>query len=62
MPKEGNFIASKKVPRWDAPTKAEIPDRNYSDEFALSFAIPGIIFALLFSILTVILCFQHDKL
>ncbi|XP_055599849.1 epsilon-sarcoglycan isoform X2 [Uranotaenia lowii] len=48
--------------RWEAPMKSEIPDRNYSDEFAVSFAIPGMIFALLLSVLTVILCFQHEKL
>ncbi|XP_058453341.1 epsilon-sarcoglycan isoform X2 [Malaya genurostris] len=48
--------------KWDAPMKSEVPERNYSDEFAVSFAIPGMIFALLLSILTVILCFQHEKL
>lgn len=48
--------------KWDAPMKSEVPERNYSDEFAVSFAIPGMIFALLLSVLTVILCFQHEKL
>ncbi|XP_058818328.1 epsilon-sarcoglycan isoform X2 [Topomyia yanbarensis] len=48
--------------KWEAPMKSEVPERNYSDEFAVSFAIPGMIFALLLSILTVILCFQHEKL
>ncbi|XP_055541459.1 epsilon-sarcoglycan isoform X1 [Wyeomyia smithii] len=48
--------------KWDAPMKSEVPERNYSDEFAVSFAIPGMIFVLLLSILTVILCFQHEKL
>ncbi|XP_039437104.1 epsilon-sarcoglycan isoform X1 [Culex pipiens pallens] len=48
--------------KWDAPMKSEVPERNYSDEFAVSFAIPGMVFALLLSVLTVILCFQHEKL
>ncbi|XP_055642379.1 epsilon-sarcoglycan isoform X2 [Toxorhynchites rutilus septentrionalis] len=48
--------------KWEAPMKSEVPERNYSDEFAVSFAIPGMIFVLLLSILTVILCFQHEKL
>ncbi|XP_035789557.1 alpha-sarcoglycan-like isoform X4 [Anopheles albimanus] len=50
------------VERWDAPLKSEIPERNYSDEVAISFAIPGMIFALLLCGLTIILCFQHEKL
>uniref|UniRef100_A0AAG5D7T8 Dystroglycan-type cadherin-like domain-containing protein n=1 Tax=Anopheles atroparvus TaxID=41427 RepID=A0AAG5D7T8_ANOAO len=48
--------------KWDAPLKSELPDRNYSDEVAISFAIPGMIFALLICGLTIILCFQHEKL
>uniref|UniRef100_A0A182RB31 Dystroglycan-type cadherin-like domain-containing protein n=1 Tax=Anopheles funestus TaxID=62324 RepID=A0A182RB31_ANOFN len=48
--------------KWDAPLKSEVPERNYSDEIAISFAIPGMIFALLLCGLTIILCFQHEKL
>ena len=48
--------------RWEAPVRNDIPARNYIDEFAFSFAIPGVIFAVLVSILSVILCFHHDKL
>uniref|UniRef100_A0A182P9Z3 Dystroglycan-type cadherin-like domain-containing protein n=1 Tax=Anopheles epiroticus TaxID=199890 RepID=A0A182P9Z3_9DIPT len=48
--------------KWDAPLKSEVPERNYSDEVAISFAIPGMIFALLLCGLTIILCFQHEKL
>lgn len=48
--------------RWDAPAKTEIPTRNYIDEFAFAFAIPGVIFAILVGILSIILCFHHDKL
>lgn len=55
-------LSSHHMDKWDAPMKSEVPERNYSDEFAVSFAIPGMIFALLLSVLTVILCFQHEKL
>uniref|UniRef100_A0A182XZD7 Dystroglycan-type cadherin-like domain-containing protein n=1 Tax=Anopheles stephensi TaxID=30069 RepID=A0A182XZD7_ANOST len=48
--------------KWDAPLKSEVPERNYSDEIAISFAIPGMMFALLLCGLTIILCFQHEKL
>ncbi|KFB36556.1 hypothetical protein ZHAS_00003745 [Anopheles sinensis] len=48
--------------KWDAPHKSELPERNYSDEVAISFAIPGMIFALLLCGLTIILCFQQEKL
>ncbi|XP_053676660.1 alpha-sarcoglycan [Anopheles nili] len=50
------------IDKWDAPLKSEVPERNYSDEIAISFAIPGMIFALLLCGLTIILCFQHEKL
>ncbi|XP_050093343.1 epsilon-sarcoglycan isoform X2 [Anopheles aquasalis] len=55
-------LSGQHVERWDAPLKSEIPERNYSDEIAISFAIPGMIFALLLCGLTIILCFQHEKL
>lgn len=55
-------LSGQHVERWDAPLKSEIPERNYSDEVAISFAIPGMIFALLLCGLTIILCFQHEKL
>ncbi|XP_067624564.1 epsilon-sarcoglycan isoform X2 [Eurosta solidaginis] len=47
--------------RWLGMARDEIPDRNYIDEFAFAFAIPGMIFAVLFGILSAALCFQHEK-
>lgn len=47
---------------WNAPTREEIPDRNYSEEFAVAIAIPSVWFAFLVALLTVVLCFQHEKL
>lgn len=62
-PAKGSELSTlRRSDKWDAPMKSEVPDRNYSDEFAVSFAIPGMIFAVLLSVLTVILCFQHEKL
>ncbi|XP_058065269.1 epsilon-sarcoglycan isoform X1 [Anopheles bellator] len=61
-PNESLRHAGSHVEKWDAPLKSEIPERNYSDEVAISFAIPGMIFALLICALTIILCFQHEKL
>ncbi|XP_019526240.3 epsilon-sarcoglycan isoform X1 [Aedes albopictus] len=62
-PAKGSELSNlRRSDKWDAPMKSEVPERNYSDEFAVSFAIPGMIFAVLLSVLTVILCFQHEKL
>lgn len=49
-------------PRHELQTIDFIPDRNYSDEISISIAIPAVLFALLVAILTVVLCFQHEKL
>lgn len=47
---------------WSAPTKDELPERNYSEEVALAIAIPSVWFAFLVALLTVVLCFKHEKL
>lgn len=53
-------MLSRKI--WNAPTRDELPDRNYSEEIAVAIAIPSVCFAFLIAILTVVLCFQHEKL
>uniref|UniRef100_U5EQX6 Putative sarcoglycan alpha n=1 Tax=Corethrella appendiculata TaxID=1370023 RepID=U5EQX6_9DIPT len=60
--KESSLSTLRRTDQWETFSKDEIPERNYSDEFALSFAIPGLLLAILVSTLTVILCFQHEKL
>lgn len=47
---------------WDTLTHFEVPQRTYIDEFAFAIAIPGVILAVLVAILSVLLCFQHEKL
>lgn len=47
---------------WNAPSRDELPDRNYSEEIAVALAIPSVWFAFLVALLTVVMCFQHDKL
>ncbi|XP_017047993.1 epsilon-sarcoglycan isoform X2 [Drosophila ficusphila] len=47
--------------RWMGISKEEVPERNYIDEFAFAFAIPGVIFAILIGMLSAVLCFQHEK-
>lgn len=49
-------------PIWDSMSMYEIPQRTYIDEFAFSIALPGVILAILVAILSVVLCFQHEKL
>lgn len=49
-------------PIWDSMSMYEIPHRAYIDEFAFSIALPGVILAILIAILSVVLCFQHEKL
>lgn len=53
-------MVSQKI--WNAPTRDELPERNYSEEFAVAIAIPSVWFAFLVALLTVVLCFQHEKL
>lgn len=48
--------------RWLGIPREDVPIRNYIDEFAFAFAIPGMIFAVLVGILSAVLCFQHQKL
>lgn len=50
------------TPIWDSISTYEIPQRAYIDEFAFSVALPGVILAILIAILSVVLCFQHEKL
>lgn len=52
----------KRLDRWEAVARYDVPERNYSDEMAFSIAIPGILFALITAILIVILCFQHESM
>lgn len=47
---------------WDALDRFEVPQRTYIDEIAFVIAIPGVILAVLVAILSVLLCFQHEKL
>ncbi|KAH8324593.1 hypothetical protein KR074_012225 [Drosophila pseudoananassae] len=47
--------------RWMGIAREDVPVRNYIDEFAFSFAIPGMIFAVLIGMLSAVLCFQHEK-
>lgn len=47
---------------WDAMAMNEVPQRTYIDEFAFSVAMPGVLLAMLIAILSVTLCFQHEKL
>ncbi|KAH8413345.1 hypothetical protein KR009_010087 [Drosophila setifemur] len=47
--------------KWMSVSRAEVPVRNYIDEYAFSFAIPGMIFAVLVGVLSAVLCFQHEK-
>lgn len=56
---EASFTSQKP---WNAPSKSELPERNYSEEIAISVAIPSVVFAFLIGLLTVTLCFQHEKL
>ncbi|XP_055387300.1 epsilon-sarcoglycan isoform X2 [Condylostylus longicornis] len=51
----------KRLNRWSGISKEETPHRNYIDEFAFAFAIPGAIFSVLFGLLSAALCFHHEK-
>ncbi|EDW04061.1 GH11586 [Drosophila grimshawi] len=47
--------------RWIGIPREDVPVRNYIDEFAFAFAIPGMILAILVGILSAVLCFHHQK-
>ncbi|KAH8377547.1 hypothetical protein KR093_005891 [Drosophila rubida] len=47
--------------RWLGIPREDVPMRNYIDEFAFAFAIPGMILAVLLGMLSAVLCFQHHK-
>ncbi|XP_032294026.1 epsilon-sarcoglycan isoform X2 [Drosophila virilis] len=47
--------------RWLGISREDVPMRNYIDEFAFAFAIPGMILAVLVGMLSAVLCFQHQK-
>ncbi|ALC38901.1 Scgalpha [Drosophila busckii] len=47
--------------RWVSVSRDDVPNRNYIDEFAFAFAIPGVILAVLVGMLSAILCFKHRK-
>lgn len=53
-------MLSQKV--WTSASKEELPERNYSEEIAVAVAIPSVWLAFLVALLTVVLCFQHEKL
>lgn len=48
--------------KWEPLRREDIPVRNYSDEMAISIAVPGVILTLLIAMLTIILCFNHEDL
>lgn len=50
----------KRIDRWESMNKEDAPKRNYIDEMAFALAIPAMIFAILITILTTVLCFQHE--
>lgn len=52
----------KRTDKWNGTRKDETPQRNYIDELAFAFAIPTMIFSVLFGILSAVLCFHHQKL
>lgn len=60
MVEDGNL--KRREDRWHGLSRVDVPVRNYIDEFAFAFAIPGMIFGVLCGILTATLCFKHQKL
>jgi hypothetical protein len=56
---ESSMLTSK---TWHGIAKDELPARNYSEELAVSIAIPAVIFSFVVALLTIILCFHHEKL
>lgn len=55
-------LSHRQEDRWMGIAREDVPERNYIDEFAFAFAIPGMIFAILIGMLSAVLCFQHEKL
>ncbi|CAH1707279.1 unnamed protein product [Chironomus riparius] len=55
---ESSMLTSK---TWNGIAKDELPARNYSEELAVSIAIPAVIFSFVVALLTIILCFHHEK-
>lgn len=53
---------TRQTERWLGVSREDVPVRNYIDEFAFAFAIPGMILAVLLGLLSAVLCFQHRKL
>ncbi|KAL7741123.1 hypothetical protein ACLKA6_018152 [Drosophila palustris] len=49
------------IEHWMGISREDVPMRNYIDEFAFAFAIPGMILAVLLGMLSAVLCFQHHK-
>lgn len=47
---------------WYAMSRDEVPERNYSEELAIAIAIPSVLFAIFVAMLTVVICFNHEKL
>lgn len=47
---------------WHGMARDEVPERNYSEELAIAVAVPSVLFAILVALLTVVLCFHHEKL
>lgn len=53
---------SGQIKRWNVLSKEDIPIRSYSDELAISIAVPGVVLTTLIAFLTVILCFESESL
>lgn len=47
---------------WVFTARDEVPDRNYIEEIAIAVAIPTVMFAMFIAMLTIVICFHHDKL
>ncbi|KAK4875575.1 hypothetical protein RN001_011997 [Aquatica leii] len=48
--------------RWQSISIDEIPERNYSSEFAITILLPIFLFTILTLMLSFILCFQHEAI
>lgn len=47
---------------WNGMARDEVPERNYSEEIAIAVAIPTVLFAMFIAMLTIVICFHHEKL
>lgn len=47
---------------WYGMARDEVPERNYSEEIAIAVAIPTVLFAMFIAMLTIVICFHHEKL